>query len=79
MNLPAPTEYLSVFKPTTRTNWDLLTPLALLGLGLFGIAFIYSAQFSVARHGDGDLLRQEWFKQIVYLGTGRGVSTSPFR
>ena len=38
MKLSAPTEYLSVFKPTTRTQWDLLTPLALLG----GVA--YSAQ-----------------------------------
>ncbi|MBI4621988.1 MAG: rod shape-determining protein RodA [Verrucomicrobia bacterium] len=77
MNLPAPTEYLSVFKPTTRANWDILTPLALLGLGVFGIAFIYSAQFSTPRSaaaaGLVALLRQEWFKQIIYLGLGAAV------
>ena len=69
MNLPAPTDYFSVFKPTTRTSWDLLTPLALLCLSGFGVAFIYSAQFSV-QHSSTALLRQEWFKQIVYLGMG---------
>ena len=67
MNLPAPTDYLSVFKPTTRTSWDFLTPLALLGLSCFGIAFIYSAQFSVP---SATLLGEEWFKQIIYLGMG---------
>ncbi|HVS51832.1 MAG TPA: FtsW/RodA/SpoVE family cell cycle protein [Opitutaceae bacterium] len=77
MNLPAPTDYFSVFKPTTRGNWDFLTPIALLGLGLFGIAFIYSAQFSV-QHGLGSgglgyLVRQEWFKQILFLGLGGAV------
>jgi rod shape determining protein RodA len=68
VNLQAPTEYLSVFKPTTRANWDVLTPLALIGLSLFGIAFIYSAQFSVPH--TSSLLRQEWFKQCIYLGMG---------
>jgi rod shape determining protein RodA len=71
VNLPAPTDYFSVFKPTTRTSWDLLTPLALLCLSGFGVAFIYSAQFSV-QHTSG-VLRQEWFKQIVYLGMGACV------
>jgi rod shape determining protein RodA len=73
VNLPAPTEYLSVFKPTTRANWDFLTPLAILGLGVFGIAFIYSAQFSIPHSsatGLAGLLRQEWCKQILYLGMG---------
>ena len=46
MNLIAPTDYLSVFKTTTRTQWDWLTPLAIIGLSLFGIAFIYSAPTS---------------------------------
>jgi rod shape determining protein RodA len=69
VNLPAPTDYFSVFKPTTRTSWDLLTPLALLCLSGFGVAFIYSAQFSV-HHTSNALLRQEWFKQIIYLGMG---------
>ncbi|MDO8543009.1 MAG: FtsW/RodA/SpoVE family cell cycle protein [Opitutaceae bacterium] len=73
MNLPAPTDYLSIFRPVTRANWNVLAPLALIGLSLFGIAFIYSAQFSASRTG-GDslvaLLRQEWVKQIIYLGIG---------
>lgn len=74
MNLASPTEYLNVFKPITRSNWDLITPLALFGLSLFGIAFIYSAQFS-SLHGSAgaSLLRQEWFKQIIYLGLGTFV------
>ncbi|MBM3851872.1 MAG: rod shape-determining protein RodA [Verrucomicrobia bacterium] len=66
-----------MFKPATRANWDLLTPLALLALGIFGVAFIYSAQFSAphsARHaGLLGLLREEWAKQILYLVLGAGV------
>jgi rod shape determining protein RodA len=63
----------ALFKPTTRGNWDVLTPLALLGLGLFGVAFIYSAEF-----GDPALMarafyRQDWFKQAVFLGLGGGL------
>jgi rod shape determining protein RodA len=65
VNLAAPTEYLNVFKPTTRSHWDVLTPLALVGLGLFGLAFIYSAQFQV--HG------RDWIKQLVFLCLGAGV------
>jgi len=72
VNLRAPTDYFSVFKTTTRTNWDLLTPLAILCLGGFSIAFIYSAQFSV-QHTAWSLLREDWFKQIVYLGLGTVV------
>jgi len=73
VKLRSPTDYLSIFKSTTRGNWDVVTPLALIGLSLFGVAFIYSAQFSVPRSPSDswvDLLRQEWFKQIVYLGLG---------
>ena len=80
MNLAAPTDYLSVFKPTTRGNWDFLTPLALVGLSLFGVAFIYSAQFSVAHTPPAGgplawfpLLGEEWFKQILFLGLGLAV------
>jgi rod shape determining protein RodA len=65
VNLASPTEYLNVFKPTTRTKWDLVTPLALAGLGLFGLAFIYSAQLSAG----GD----DWQKQLVFLGLGAVV------
>ena len=65
MNLSSPTEYLSVFKPTTRANWDFLTPLAILGLAGFGFAFIYSAQVPV--HGT------DWIKQLVFFGLGAVV------
>jgi rod shape determining protein RodA len=62
VNLPSPTDYISVFKTTTRGRWDLLTPFALAGLSLFGVAFIYSAQFSV--HGNN------WMTQLVWLTAG---------
>ena len=65
MNLASPTEYLNVFKTTTRTKWDLVTPFALTGLGLFGLAFIYSAQ--LATRGD------DWEKQLIFLGLGAAV------
>ncbi len=62
MNLASPADLLSVFKPTTRTSWDFVTPFALVGLGLFGLAFIYSAQLSA--HGN------DWQKQALFLGLG---------
>lgn len=49
MNLASPTDYLGVFKPTTRVHWDWATPLALVGLSLIGLAFIYSAPFRLRR------------------------------
>jgi rod shape determining protein RodA len=75
VNLASPTEYLAVFKPTTRAHWDFITPFALIGLSLFGVAFIYSAQLSVTPSASsfGALMRQEWFKQILYLSLGTGV------
>ncbi len=66
----------SVFKPTTRANWDVLTPFALIGLGLIGVAFIYSAQFSVAHTyapGLMGLLKQDWFKQVIFLSLGAAI------
>src|SRR3954464_2962140 len=73
MSLSASPDYLSVFKPTTRATWDVLTPIALIIVSLFGVAFIYSAQFSVPHSSTGGLLaliRLEWFKQLVYLAAG---------
>jgi hypothetical protein len=67
VKLTAPIDYLNVFKPTTRANWDFLTPLALLGLSLFGVAFIYSAVLQ------SPLYHNEWIKQLVYLGMGAVV------
>jgi len=67
VNLASPADFLSVFKPTTRTSWDWATPLAILGLGLVGVAFIYSAQFQIQ---GPDFLKQYWFRQLIYLGLG---------
>ncbi len=53
-----------LFKPTTRANWDLLTPLALLGLSLISVAFVYSAVLKSPLH------HNDWIKQIVFLGAG---------
>jgi rod shape determining protein RodA len=75
VNLPSPTDYISVFKTTTRGRWDLLTPIALFGLGLFGILFIYSAQLPV--HGSS------WEMQLIWLTMGAliylGVSLVDYR
>lgn len=65
MNLASPLDYLGVFKTTTRARWDAVTPFALVGLSLFGVAFIYSAQLSV----NGS----DWIKQIVFLVVGAGL------
>lgn len=74
MNLPALTEPFALFKPTTRANWDFITPLALVILGLFGVAFIYSAQYAAGAGAAPATLsafvRQEWVKQLLYLGVG---------
>ncbi|MFM1748024.1 MAG: hypothetical protein RLZZ188_1690 [Verrucomicrobiota bacterium] len=67
---PSPRISLPAFRPVTRSSWDLLTPLALLVLGAIGVAFIYSAQLSVSQGRAGAWLRQEWFKQILFLGVG---------
>ena len=67
MNLPSPTDYLAVFKTTTRGRWDLLTPLAIVLLSSFGIAFIYSAQLSV--NGNA------WQTQLIWLTGGVGIYT----
>ncbi len=55
----------SFFKLTTRERFDLLTPACILGLSLFGLFFIYSAQ--LARD------ESDWIKQLVFLGIGAVV------
>ncbi len=65
MKLASPTDYISVFKTSTRGRWDLITPIAIVGLCLFGVAFIYSAQLSV--HGNN------WMTQLVWLAAGAVV------
>ena len=63
---------LPALRSVTRSSWDLVTPVALVLLGVIGVAFIYSAQLSVlqARGAGASWLRQDWFKQIVFLGAG---------
>jgi rod shape determining protein RodA len=63
-----PTEWLSVFKTTTRMRFDWVTPLALLALSGIGVAFIYSAQFSTAQ--------ANWITQLVWLTAGAVVYTA---
>lgn len=62
MNLSSPLDSLNFFKTTTRGRWDLINPLAILGLGIIGVFFIYSAQFSVSE--------SNWTTQIGFLVIG---------
>ena len=52
----------SFFKLTTRERFDRITPVCILLLSLFGVFFIYSAQF--AREGT------QWRGQLVFLSLG---------
>ena len=65
MNLRLPVDSFSVFKTTTRERWDPWTPIAMAGLGAFGIAFIYSAQLPVQGRG--------WMVQLLWLLIGAGL------
>ena len=63
-------DYLCVFRPTTRGRWDWVTPIALVGLSVIGVAFIYSAQYSAH---PGGLAHQGWMKQVAFLLAGAGL------
>jgi rod shape determining protein RodA len=65
VNLPSPTDYISVFKTHTRERWDWLSPIALVGLSLFGVFFIYSAQLPVRG--------SNWITQLVWLSAGGAI------
>jgi rod shape determining protein RodA len=65
VNLRLPIDTSNVFKTTTRESWDLWTPIAIGGLGTFGVAFIYSAQLPVEGHG--------WIFQLMWLVLGAAV------
>ena len=67
MHLASPANFISVFKPTTRTQWDWLTPLAIVCLFALGIAFIYSADLQSPLH------HNDWKKQVVWFGLGTAV------
>ena len=68
MKFPPLARYLALFQPETRARWDPLTPLAVAGLGAFGVAFIYSAQLQT--HG------ADWVKQLVFLALGAAIYTA---
>ena len=61
----AATGPLGLFQTATRQSWDLLTPVAIAGLGMFGVAFIYSAQLPV--NGDA------WLKHAASLCIGAAI------
>ncbi|MEY3608007.1 MAG: hypothetical protein RLZZ447_795, partial [Verrucomicrobiota bacterium] len=42
-------------------------------LGGVGVAFIYSAQHSIPQAATASWLRQDWFKQLLFLTVGAGV------
>jgi rod shape determining protein RodA len=65
LNLRLPVDSFSLFKTTTRQRWDLWTPIAMAGLGAFGVAFIYSAQLPVLGRG--------WIAQSVWLLLGGAI------
>jgi rod shape determining protein RodA len=65
VKLASPADYSGIFKPASQGRWDLWTPLALGALVAFGVAFIYSAQFSA--HG------ASWMAQLVWLTLGAVV------
>jgi rod shape determining protein RodA len=67
MNLRLPIDTFTLFKTTTRERWDVWNPVAMVGLGAFGIAFIYSAQLPVQGRG--------WMVQTLWLLLGAGVYT----
>ena len=62
VNLSSPLDTLSFYKTQTRGQWDLFNPFAKIGLSLFGVFFIYSAQFSVQGIN--------WITQLIWLAMG---------
>lgn len=65
VKLALPLDSFSVFKTTTRSRWDLINPLAIIGLSIFGVLFIYSAQLSIEGNN--------WITQLVWLTGGAAI------
>ncbi len=72
-------QYFSFFKRSTRGRFDWVTPLAMAGLCLIGICFIYSASYASTPMSTPKggllswviaLMRTFWFKQIIFIGAG---------
>ena len=84
MNESVLSNYLSIFKHSTRERYDWITPIAMLCLCTIGVVFIYSAQFSghVAfttkagmLRGILGLLKSFWVKQIIFITLGATLYT----
>ncbi|HEX3729327.1 MAG TPA: FtsW/RodA/SpoVE family cell cycle protein [Opitutaceae bacterium] len=80
MNLRSPLDHILVFRSPARGRWDLVTPAAILGLSLFGLAFIYSAHLTVNGGGwftlptaTGHRSLNGWSSQLVWLAMGAAV------
>ena len=58
----------SIFKVTTREQFDWITPVCLALLATFGVFFIYSAQMASGR--------SQWQQQLVWLAAGAVVYTT---
>jgi len=63
--LQRPSDYLALFKTATRGRWDPYTPFSIAVLSVFGVAFIYSAQYSSHL--------TNWLNQGVWLVAGGAV------
>jgi hypothetical protein len=79
VKLAATVGQFGLFQTITREGWDVLTPLAIAGLGAFGVAFIYSAQLPVngggwLTHGAGGAAHLNgWAAHLASLGLGAAV------
>lgn len=65
MNLLRRIDLGSFFKFTTRERFDWITPSCISVLSLFGLFFIYSAQYASEQ--------DDWAKQLVFIGIGAVV------
>jgi len=65
VNLLRSLDLASFFKLTTRERFDWITPASIVGLSLFGVFFIYSAQYATEQ--------RDWAKQLVWLGLGLAI------
>ncbi len=76
--LPQP----SLLRTAERRRWDWATPLALVALGIIGVVFIYSAQYSAQQANPPKeslmswVARTYWVKQIAFLALGACLYTA---
>lgn len=72
-------DFWGIFRTSTRSRWDWISPLAMIGLGAIGIFFIYSAQYSSMPVGATHqstltwMKNSFWVRQVGWLGIGAVV------